>query len=865
MSTNPTQPTSPDASTGAWARLHLALMPDYNRRAALYWWFTVLLGMGIFGLVLYRVLSLPAAELTVVLAGVAMAMLAALFPVRILRWKNAFTAGEIFVFLLLLLQGPAAATLAAAAETLLGSCRTSKRWTSRLASPAMASIAMFGVASTLHAGLAALEARGQTNPGWLLLAMMLGAVAYFGLNTLLITAVFHLKRGVWPAARELFGNFGWIGITFVASASIASLLFLSFQASGIGVLMAAAPIIGLLLLTLHYHSRQQEADEAARMSRLDAAEREAQLAASHVEALQASERRFHSAFSHASIGMALVGFDARILQANAALRDLLGLAREEELEAQALIDFVDAGDRAGLLTKMGLLQRGELPSFADELRLRLRSDAELWVAVHGSLFTEIGSDTPCLILQVQDVTARRVAEAGLQHIAFHDSLTGLPNRHRFQQLLEAALVQARACTGKPFGLLFLDFDRFKLINDSLGHAVGDQFLVAVSQRIKQQLRPADVVARLGGDEFAILAVDLDSEHYAVGLAGRLLEAVRQPFRIAGTDLSTSVSIGITFSGTGYTSPNDMLRDADTAMYKAKASGKARYALFDSALHIEVSHRMQLEGDLRRALADGAIGLDYQPLYDLFDGRLIGFEALARWQHPELGAIEPKTFVPVAEDAGMVVTLTDFVLNAACRQLQRWQQRDGAFAELHLHVNLSGIDVAHPGLVSRVNLALADARLKPQHLTLELTENTLMQRLDGALPALTQLRQSGIGLAIDDFGAGYSSLRHLPGLPVDSLKLDCGFVADLERGIKEETVVRAIVMMGQSLGKTVMAEGIESAGQLARLKQAGCQAGQGFFLSRPLPPEAVDALLERLLVDAPRAALPAPDTRASQLH
>jgi EAL domain-containing protein (putative c-di-GMP-specific phosphodiesterase class I) len=206
-----------------------------------------------------------------------------------------------------------------------------------------------------------------------------------------------------------------------------------------------------------------------------------------------------------------------------------------------------------------------------------------------------------------------------------------------------------------------------------------------------------------------------------------------------------------------------------------------------------------------------------------------------------------------------------VLHCACQQLRQWQQRDDAFAELRLHVNLSGIDVAHPGLVSRVNQALADARLKPQHLTLELTENTLMQRLEGGLPALTQLRQSGIGLAIDDFGAGYSSLRHLSSLPVDSLKLDCGFVADLERGIREETVVRAIVMMGQSLGKTVMAEGIESAGQLARLKQAGCQAGQGFFLSPPLPPDEVDVLLDRLLADAPRAAPAAPDTRASQLH
>ncbi|MES2715195.1 MAG: EAL domain-containing protein [Pseudomonadota bacterium] len=792
-------------------------------------------------------------------------MLAGLFPVRVPHWKNAFTAGEIFIFLLLLLHGPAAASVAAAAEGLLGSWRTSKRWTSRLASPAMACIAMYGVGSALASGLHWLQQRGLASPGWALLATLAGAMLYFLLNTLLTTAVFHLKRGSWPEPRELIGNFGWIGLTSAASASIACLLFLSSQQSGLGVLFAAAPIIALLLVAMHYYFRQQEVDEAARRSRLDAAEREARIAATHVRALQASEKRFHSAFSDAAIGMALVTLDARVLQANAALCDLLGFAGEGALDASPLSDFVDAEGAATLLAHVQRLQDCEDESFAAEVRLRHRDGAELWAAIHGTRFAEFTPETPCLILQIQDITARRHAEAELRHIAFHDSLTGLPNRYRFQQVLSHTLARTQSNQGKPFGLMFLDFDRFKLINDSLGHAVGDEFLVAVARRIQQQLRPGDAVARLGGDEFAILAEDLECERYAVDLAGRLLEALKRPFRIAGTDISTSVSIGITFSGNGYSAPADMLRDADTAMYKAKASGKARYALFDSALHIEVSHRMRLEGDLRVAMAAGQITVDYQPMFDLSDSRVTGFEALARWQHPELGEIEPAAFIPVAEEAGLMVALSDFVLGTACRQLRHWQRRDASFAGLNIHVNLSSVDVAHPNLVGRVHAALGQAQLRPSDLTLELTENTLMNRLEGALPALTQLRQSGIGLSVDDFGTGYSSLKHLSSLPVNGLKLDRCFVADLEGGAGDDTIVRSIIMMGASLGKTIMAEGIETAGQLARLKAAGCQAGQGYFLSRPLAAAQVDEWLDRLVLERTPAQGSRSDSVYSLLH
>jgi EAL domain-containing protein (putative c-di-GMP-specific phosphodiesterase class I) len=257
------------------------------------------------------------------------------------------------------------------------------------------------------------------------------------------------------------------------------------------------------------------------------------------------------------------------------------------------------------------------------------------------------------------------------------------------------------------------------------------------------------------------------------------------------------------------------------------------------------HRLRLEGDLRRALAAGQLGVAYQPLFDLSSGRVTGFEALARWEHPELGAISPVTFIAVAEDAGLIIPLTDFVLRSACRQLREWQLRDASFANLNVHVNVSANDLAHSDLVARVTAALVEARLQPQHLTLELTENILMERLEAALPLLSELRRLGVGLSVDDFGTGYSSLRHLAILPVNSLKIDRAFVADLHRGSNEAAVVRAIILLGNSLGKSIIAEGIETAPQMEQLRQMGCSSGQGFHLSRPLAAELIDTMLGNL--------------------
>jgi diguanylate cyclase (GGDEF)-like protein/PAS domain S-box-containing protein len=671
------------------------------------------------------------------------------------------------------------------------------------------------------------------------------------LNAQLAAAMGRLRRGERLLQRGGFDGVGWVGVAVAASAAVASLLYLVYLSSGLGVLAAMVTTLGMLLATLHYFFRQQEAAEAARAASAEAAERERELAERHVRELEASERRFHSAFTHASIGMVLLAFDGRILQANEALRALLGRSRDE-LVGSPFPDLVLDDDRARLRERLALVNEREFEGFALELRCRHLDGHAVWVSAHCSFFSEPGSGEPCLILQVQDITARRKAEQDLHHLAFHDSLTGLPNRRRFHELLGHAVAAHLAATeagegGTGYAVMFLDFDRFKLINDSLGHDAGDVFLVQVASRIVEHLRPHDVVARLGGDEFGVLVRHVDGERTVVAMAERLMDALKRPFVVAGTELMTSASIGITFSALGYTNAEAVLRDADTAMYKAKGAGKARYALFDASLHTEVADRLRLEGELRHAIDDGRLSVIYQPVFELprdddAAPRLAGFEALVRWTHPVDGTIAPGRFLPIAEEAGLIVRVTDFVLHCACRQLKAWQQASPEHANLTMNVNVSGHDIAHPALVARVSRALVESGVSPRHLCIELTENILMSRVEGALGTLTELKQLGVLLAIDDFGTGYSSLSHLSTLPLDCLKIDRSFVARLGAGQAEEAVVRSIVLLGSSLGKAVVAEGIETDEQLQRLRRLGCRYGQGYLLGRPQKPQQLSSVL-----------------------
>jgi len=861
--------SSPDAEPRAartpWRRLHTALMPDYNRDATLYWWTMVVLGSAVLARALLMVSAMTPTHQLQIVFGCAVAALAGIFPVRIPGSSNSFAAGEVFILLLLLLHGPEAAALGAAGEALVGSARSSKRWTSRLVSPAAACVSMLLLGSLFQLVVAQLTPGSASGKAAVLVLAMAVAIGHFAFNTMLITLVVQFKTGKSLALGALAGAFGWVGTTYAASALVAGLLYLAFEASGIGVMAGAVPLIVLLLVMLHYHFRQRETDDQAHSVRLAAAEREAEQSARHLRELRDSERRFHSAFSHAAIGMALVSTSGRMLQANPALCTLL------QHPADALLghdfqDLVHPDDAPLLAQQWQGLRQADSDDAALELRCRRADGRTLVVALHSGHFADGSGDTllpgdACLIVQVQDITARRDAEARLQHIAYHDSLTSLANRIRFGECLAQAIASCQADERYRFAVMYLDFDRFKLINDTLGHAAGDQFLTMVALRIRQAVRPGDTVGRLGGDEFAILVDGLGDEPTTLAMADRLQQALALPYMVDGTEITSSASIGVTFSSVGYSAPGDVLRDADIAMYRAKAAGRARTAVFDASLRAQLAEQVGIERALRRAIEQEQLTLAYQPICKLDTGEVDSFEALVRWHHPELGPISPTTFIPIAEESALIGELTEFVLGSACRQMRQFESQLPAHARPRVHVNVSGTDICRPGFTHKVASALLSNGLDPAQLTLEITETMLMKRLDSALKVMGELREIGVGLSVDDFGTGYSSLSYLSTLPITSLKIDRSFVQQLGESSKNTEVVRAIVTLGHALGKTVIAEGIETPAQLAQLRALGCSFGQGYLLARPLTPDMALAVAQDRLAQAhtvqppPPAALP----------
>lgn len=431
--------------------------------------------------------------------------------------------------------------------------------------------------------------------------------------------------------------------------------------------------------------------------------------------------------------------------------------------------------------------------------------------------------------------------------AFHDSLTGLPNRDLFVECLGRAIGNTRGRPSYLFAVLFLDLDRFKVINDSLGHLAGDELLMSVVLRLRASLCHGETVARVGGDDFAILVRNTDVDS-AVNLADRIHQALIVPFELRGQEVFVTASIGIAVGGeataTVREQPEHLLRDAHTAMYRAKALGMGRYQLFNASMHDLALERLQLETDLRMALKRGEFLLHYQPFVCLATGRIIGFEALVRWQHPVRGLVSPVKFIPVAEETGAIVPLGEWVLEEACRQLRLWEGMFDFDRPLMMSVNLSGKQFAQPDLVARIKEILGTTGLSAQSLKLEITESVVMDDVESAIAVLKHMKALNVKLGIDDFGTGYSSLSYLSRFPTDTLKVDKSFVGLMEIESEGENVaiVRTIVTLAHALGMDVIAEGVETAAQLARLRAIGCEYGQGYFFAKPLPSEAATALM-----------------------
>jgi diguanylate cyclase (GGDEF)-like protein len=428
-----------------------------------------------------------------------------------------------------------------------------------------------------------------------------------------------------------------------------------------------------------------------------------------------------------------------------------------------------------------------------------------------------------------------------RHAAFHDSLTGLPNRAMFTELLKAEIESSSRRDAHMFAVLFLDLDRFKNINDSLGHTHGDLLLVAFAERLERTLRPVDTLARFGGDEFAILITGMVDATGAVRVAQRIQDELSEPFVLDKNSAFATASIGIALSSSGYDRPEDILRDADIAMYRAKENGKARYELFDHGMHARAVSRLQLESDLRQAIENKEFCVYYQPIVSLETGRLAGFEALVRWNHPRRGLVCPADFIPVAEETGLIVPIGEWVLYEACAHVRQWQLDSPSHRALSLSVNLSARQVAQPDLLDRIKEALATTKLNPHCLKLEITESVVMENAEAAVLMFKQLRSLGVQLSIDDFGTGYSSLSYLHRFPLNYLKIDRSFVSRLTTD-NDNAIVRTISTLARNLGMEVIAEGIETEEQHQQLKMLGCEYGQGYLFSRPVNNNDVQHLL-----------------------
>jgi diguanylate cyclase (GGDEF)-like protein/PAS domain S-box-containing protein len=556
-------------------------------------------------------------------------------------------------------------------------------------------------------------------------------------------------------------------------------------------------------------------------------------------ALRRSEDRFRSLVQNSSDLMTILDADGTILWHSPSVERVLGYP-PDALTNTSLYSLVHADDAPRLSAAFAACATDAAAQTTIDFRCRHRDGTWRYLeAVASNLLDHptVGG----IVVNSRDVTERKAFEDQLARQAFFDPLTGLPNRVLFMYSIEHALAGARR-NNLGVAVMFLDLDGFKQVNDTLGHLMGDQLLVAFGQRLKACVRPGDTVARLGGDEFTILLENIPHSGEAERVASRILERLRQPFELDGRDLYVSSSIGIAFGTHDEIRPSELLRFADAAMYRAKSSGKARSVVFDHSMHAAFLARATLETELREALDRDEMLLHYQPIVDLANGQLVGAEALLRWQHPARGLLLPLELLPLAEETGLILPLGQWVLEEACRQARIWQ---GAYPDgppLTVSVNLSARQFQQQDLVRRVEQALAQAGLDPSNLRLDVVEGVLMDDPRTALAKLEELRALGVRVAIDDFGTGYASLSSLRRLPVRSLKLDPSFLGQLDPG--SVGIMRAVATLAHALGLEVTAEGVETGDQLASLREADLDRAQGYLFSRPLAEDAMWTLLRK---------------------
>lgn len=748
--------------------------------------------------------------------------------IQIPRVKGHISVSDTFLFLTILLFGGEAAILLSATEALCSSMRLSKIRLTIIFNAATAACSTFITVWALRIYIGSIVDLRSGYSAHLVIGICLMALVQYISNSGMVAIAVALKNGqpLWTTWRR---SFLWTSITYFAGASAAGIISGLIDTVGFYAFLATTPIIAIVYFTYCTYLKNVEASAA-----------QAEQAERHVAALRESEERFRSAFDHAA-GMALVATDGSWIKVNSSLCEMVGYS-ERELLATNFQAITHEDDLPNMMLQIATMLEGKLSTYQMELRYKHKRGHVVWILLSVTMIRDSLTDSVNLVFQIQDITDRKRAEERLLHEAFHDVLTGLPNRALFMDHLKLSVERGKRREDRLFAVLFLDLDRFKIINDSLGHMVGDQLLVGIARRLEICLRPGDTVARLGGDEFTVLLEDLTNVAEVIEVAERLQKALTLPFNLNGHEVFTTVSIGIALSSTGYDRPEEVLRDADTAMYRAKMLGKARHEVFDKTMHAYAMNLLQMESDLRRAIERKEFVLHYQPIVAFETGAITGFEALIRWQHPERGFIPPDDFISIAEETGLIIPIGQWVLEEACRQIRAWQEQFPQYPPLQISVNLSSKQFINSKLIDQVRQVMQETRVDPRNLKLEMTESMVMENFDSAIEMLKQLRTLGIELSIDDFGTGYSSLSYLHRFPISTLKIDRSFVSCMSDHNENAEIVRTILMLARSLKMNVVAEGVETKDQFTQLAQLECEYGQGFFFSKPLDVDAAVRLL-----------------------
>lgn len=559
--------------------------------------------------------------------------------------------------------------------------------------------------------------------------------------------------------------------------------------------------------------------------------------------LRQSEERYSLAAQGANDGLWDWDLDNDHIYYSPRWKAMLGYGEDEiRDDLQEWFQRIHPEDLVEVQLALSAHLEGNSDHFEHEFRMLHHDGTFRWVLTRGMAVRDTNGAAYRMAGSQTDVTLRKRAEEQLSYDALHDTLTGLPNRALFLDRLERVIEHSKRHADYVFALLFLDLDRFKNINDRFGHLLGDKLLVAIGERLLTSTRSSDTVARMGGDEFVILLEDIENLDEATRVAARIQEKICQPFKLDGHEIYDSCSIGVILNDESYQSPGEFLRDADIAMYQAKSEGRARYIIFDSEMRSELMNRIWMENDLRSALGAQEFRLHYQPILSLNTGRLVGFEALIRWQHPSEGLIPPDSFIPLAEETRLIIPIGRWVLEEACRQLKEWQVRFPKDPPLSMSVNLSGVQLTHPEFVEQVEQIITQAGINPSNLFLEITESMIMEDNQATVTTISRLRDLGVCVHLDDFGTGYSALSYLQRYPIDILKIDRSFIGKINGNGENIEIIKAIMNLARDLDIGVIAEGIETESQFDLLKDLKCEFGQGFFFAKPMDFKAIESLL-----------------------